>query len=147
MRRAYDALGIQCPTTGTAGPTPAGLIPNSQPRPGLRLPPGNPTMPNLTANMGGVRVLAPPQGQAAPNVSLPLGSDPSSTSTPSSAAQVAANIQQSVSNVQQLFGVGAGDSQGPQSVVCVFYYFLAIIKNKFLVYTKKILIIFITKSF
>uniref|UniRef100_A0A1Y1MJM8 histone acetyltransferase n=1 Tax=Photinus pyralis TaxID=7054 RepID=A0A1Y1MJM8_PHOPY len=109
MRRAYDALGIQCPTTASAGPTPAGLIPNAQPRPGLRLPlTVAPTIPNINPNLGGVRGLAPPQGQPAPNVSLPLSSDPSSTPTPSSAAQVAANIQQSVSGVQQLFGVGSG---------------------------------------
>lgn len=90
MQRAYDALGIPCPTTGV-GAAPAGLISNAgQARPGLRLPLGNggPNIPNLVAaNMGGVRALAPPQGQPAPNVSLPLRSDSAPSATPGGATQ------------------------------------------------------------
>lgn len=112
MRRAYDALGIQCPTTGSA--TTPGLLPNApQPRPGLRLPlSSGPVMSNLN-----VRVLAPPQGQAAPNVSLPLSSDSAPASTQNAVAQAASNLQQNVSNVQ-LFGLTAGnDTQGTQGLV------------------------------
>ncbi|XP_065159068.1 CREB-binding protein isoform X2 [Atheta coriaria] len=103
MRRAYDALGIQCPTTG-AGPTPpAGLIvAQQQQRPGLRMVGAN--MQNIApggaAGMGGVRVLAPPQNQVAPNVSLPLGSDPTPAALlqqQNAAAQTAANLH----NMQQ----------------------------------------------
>jgi E1A/CREB-binding protein len=98
MRRAYDALGIQCPTTG-AGATPTGLIPNAgQQRPCIRLPiAGGPNMP---AGIG-VRAMPPATAQPAPNVSLPLGSD----STPNSNQGVSQtpSIQQSVSNV--IFGL------------------------------------------
>ncbi|RZC35774.1 KAT11, KIX, DUF902, zf-TAZ and/or Bromodomain domain containing protein [Asbolus verrucosus] len=99
MRRAYDALGIQCPTTG-AGTTPTGLIPNTgQQRPCIRLPiAGGPNMP---AGLG-VRAMPPATAQPAPNVSLPLGSD----STPNSnqgVSQAAVNLQQSVSSV--IFGL------------------------------------------
>lgn len=68
MRRAYDALGIQCPTTA-AGANPTCLIPKV--RPGLHIGLGGAAMPNLATGVGNVRVLAPPQGT--PNVALPLG--------------------------------------------------------------------------
>lgn len=105
MRRAYDALGIQCPTTPGAAAT--GLIPNANPqRPCIRLPiaGGAPTllraMPQTASTV-----------QPAPNVSLPLGSD----STPNQASQgavsqTAASLQQSVSNV--IFGL-TNDANGP----------------------------------
>lgn len=110
MRRAYDALGIQVPTTGT-GPTPTGLIPNPvQQRPGLRPLNAGPNIPNLTNSMQGVRVLGPP-GPAAPNVSLPLGSDPSSNAVQAQGVnQTAASLQQSVNNV--MFGLADAANQG-----------------------------------
>lgn len=107
MRRAYDALGIQCPTTGAGGaPT---ILPNpSQPRPGLRLPlPGGSNVPNLGTNMsGGVRVLAPP-GPAAPNVGgVQLGNDSTQNSSQGTVNQTSASVQQSVNNV--MYGLASG---------------------------------------
>lgn len=117
MRRAYDALGIQCPTTAT-GPTPTGLIPNpaAQSRPGIRLPiSAAPNIPNLGNNMQGVRVLAPP-GSAAPNVSLPLSSDPTSNAIQAQGVnQTAANLQQSVNSV--MFGLASGAEAANQGLV------------------------------
>ncbi|XP_018572292.1 CREB-binding protein isoform X4 [Anoplophora glabripennis] len=117
MRRAYDALGIQCPTTAT-GPTPAGLIPNpaAQPRPGIRLPiNAAPNIPNLGNSMQGVRVLAPPIS-AAPNVSLPLSSDPTSNAIQAQGVnQTAANLQQSVNSV--MFGLASGAEAANQGLV------------------------------
>ncbi|XP_072396537.1 histone lysine acetyltransferase CREBBP isoform X3 [Diabrotica undecimpunctata] len=115
MRRAYDALGIQCPTTAS-GPSPTGLLPNpSQPRPALRLPlnTGN-ALPNIGNSMQGVRVLAPP-GPAAPNVSLPLSSDPSNSAQAQGISQTAASIQQSVNNV--MFGLASGAEAANQGLV------------------------------
>ncbi|XP_028149092.1 CREB-binding protein isoform X2 [Diabrotica virgifera virgifera] len=115
MRRAYDALGIQCPTTAS-GPSPTGLLPNpSQPRPALRLPlnTGN-ALPNIGSSMQGVRVLAPP-GPAAPNVSLPLSSDPSNSAQAQGISQTAASIQQSVNNV--MFGLASGAEAANQGLV------------------------------
>lgn len=115
MRRAYDALGIQVPTTAT-GPTPAGLIPNPvQQRPGLRPLTVGPNIPNLTNNMQGVRVLGPP-GPATQNVSLPLGSDPSSNAVQAQGVtQTAASLQQSVNNV--MFGLATGAEAANQGLV------------------------------
>ncbi|KAJ8934660.1 hypothetical protein NQ318_017026 [Aromia moschata] len=116
MRRAYDALGIQCPTTGS-GPTPTGLIPNpGQPRPGIRLPlNAGQNIPNLGNNMQGVRVLAPP-ASAAPNVSLPLSSDPSSNAIQAQGVnQTAASLQQSVNSV--MFGLASGAEAANQGLV------------------------------
>lgn len=149
MRRAYDALGIQCPTTaapGVATTAPANLLPNTasaaaavsgQARPGLRLPmtanaaaaAGTaPTIPNLAAGIGGLRVLAPPpQNQPAPNVSLPLGSggDATATAAPPNGTTVqtaSANMQQGISNVQ-LFGLSSnGDGAGQAGLVSRRYY-------------------------
>lgn len=119
MRRAYEQLGIPCPTTGTV--TTTGLLPNAvQTRPGIRLPiSSGPTMQN--------RLLNPSQGQAAPNVSLPLGNDSTPASTQSAVAQTAQSLQQqSVSNVQ-LFGLtGTNDSQGAQGLVSL------LIRNTFI---------------
>ncbi|XP_044255376.1 CREB-binding protein-like isoform X6 [Tribolium madens] len=105
MRRAYDALGMQCPTTGT-GTAPTGLIPNAGPqRPCIRLPIAG--GPNMAAGLG-VRGMAPGAAQPAPNVSLPLGSD-SAQNTNQGVSQVAANLQQSVS----IFGLSNdGTGQG-----------------------------------
>nr|CAD7407320.1 unnamed protein product [Timema cristinae] len=125
MRRAYDALGIQCPTTGA----PSGLLPPSNSVvnrthrmvsvPGIGIGPP----PNTTAGPGGnIRVLQPhsqsAQGQAigsqqqqqvvAPNVSLPLSSDPSSNSVQNSTS-TATQLQHAVANT--LFGGLGGDSQ------------------------------------
>ncbi|KAJ9586265.1 hypothetical protein L9F63_020085, partial [Diploptera punctata] len=59
MKRAYDALGIQCPTT-----TPPGLLPPTS-NVGNRRLVGNVGPTNTTAGPGGnVRVLAPPHAQA-----------------------------------------------------------------------------------
>lgn len=116
MRRAYDALGIPCPTTGAPPAPTTGNLLSAQPRSGLKLPmPGGagPAIPNLT---GGVRVLAPPpqQNQPAPNVSLPLGSggEPAGAVAANGTAGPAGGLQQQgISNVQ-LFGL-AGNGDGP----------------------------------
>ncbi|XP_060531445.1 CREB-binding protein isoform X3 [Cylas formicarius] len=114
MRRAYDALGIQCPTT-MSGPNPAGLIPAAcQPRSGLRLPiNANPNLQNRCAT-GVLRV--GPTG-AAPNVSLPLGSDPAANAVAQAqgVSQTAANLQQSVNNV--MFGLTSGAEGANQNLV------------------------------
>lgn len=124
MRRAYDALGIQCPTSA-ADATPTGLHPNTpQVRAAIRLPlnAAAQAMPNLTAaGIGGgntVRVLAPNQGQQAPNVSLPLGSDgaaQAATAQQNAVAQAAANLQQNAVNVNP-FGL-PGDGAAQQGLV------------------------------
>ncbi|CAG9863013.1 unnamed protein product [Phyllotreta striolata] len=115
MRRAYDALGIQIPTTASGGPSPTGIMTNcGPPRPGIRLPlnsgnaiPGNIGGGNMQGN---VRVLAPP-GPAVPNVSLPLSSDPSnSAQVPAGLSQTATSVQQSVNNV--MFGLTESANQG-----------------------------------
>ena len=59
MKRAYDALGIQCPTT-----TPPGLIPATSNVVNRRIGGTNVGPTNTTAGPGGsVRVLAPPHAQ------------------------------------------------------------------------------------
>lgn len=119
MRRAYDALGIQCPTTA-AGPTPAGLHANNpQVRPASRLPlSGTPAMPNLAVTgIGGVRALAPNQGQPAPNVSLPSAGDAAAQTAAqqNTVAQTAASLQQNVS-YNNPFGLST-DASGQQGLV------------------------------
>lgn len=107
MRRAYDVLGIQCPTTGTV--TTSTMLPNAgQTRAGLRLPlASGQTMSNRLLN---------PQ-QAAPNVSLPIANETTPVSSQSAVAQTTSNLQQNVSNVQ-LFGLTtANDTQGSQGLV------------------------------
>lgn len=103
MRRAYDALGIQCPTTPGA---PAGLIPNANPqRPCIRLPIAG-SAPNILRTMPPTATVQP-----APNVSLPLGSDSTPNQTNQGVvSQTAASLQQSVSNV--IFGL-TNDANGP----------------------------------
>lgn len=109
MRRAYDALGLR----PEHGAPPTNLLPNTaQPRPGVRcaIP-----APNMSSDIGSVRVIAPSQGQQAPSVSLPLGSDSTPASAQNTIAQ-AANSLQNVGNAQ-LFGVGGPDGQTPQGLV------------------------------
>ncbi|KAK9738583.1 TAZ zinc finger [Popillia japonica] len=109
MRRAYDALGLR----PEHGAPPTNLLPNTaQPRPGVRcaIP-----APNMSSDIGSVRVIAPSQGQQAPSVSLPLGSDSTPASAQNTIAQ-AANSLQNVGNAQ-LFGVGGPDGQTPQGLI------------------------------
>jgi len=132
MRRAYEALGIASPNTGAPSlmPPVAGGVNRPHRLSGIAV---GSLPPNSTAGPGGsVRVLPPPhqgqpqtsvvtagsQQQVPPNVSLPLGSDPGANpSQPpvqqgpasSAAAQAAANIQQTVS---QIFGGLSSDPQG-----------------------------------
>uniref|UniRef100_A0A1B6BX87 histone acetyltransferase n=1 Tax=Clastoptera arizonana TaxID=38151 RepID=A0A1B6BX87_9HEMI len=122
MRRAYDALGIQCPPGGQIL---APVNPVTRPRmPGPPPPQQSPVgvlPPNQTqGGLGGQQKLV-----VAPNVSLPIDSTtaPSQTGPTSAAAQAAANIQQTVASMQNtLFGLnsnsdnpsgnlGSGDNQ------------------------------------
>ncbi|KAL3266918.1 hypothetical protein HHI36_011068 [Cryptolaemus montrouzieri] len=110
LRRACDTLGIKY-STAVAAATPAGLIPNTtQQRPNIRLP-GQPL--SLGAQ-NIVRVMNPGQGQPVPNVSLPLGSDPSSNSSQTT-SQSATSMQQGVSNV--MFGLTSGADSLSQNLV------------------------------
>ncbi|KAL0099929.1 hypothetical protein PUN28_019982 [Cardiocondyla obscurior] len=126
MRRAYDALGIQCPTT-TPGLLPQGVgrsVRMSAPgMPGPQGTLGNVRLPQpQTQTAPGQSVVGAGQQVVAPNVSLPLNSDPSTvgvagnqtvptTGPTSAAAAAAANIQQSV-NMQTLFGLNESGQPG-----------------------------------
>ncbi|CAH1390893.1 unnamed protein product [Nezara viridula] len=114
MRRAYDALGIQCPTSAGGGGNQ--LLGAAIPRP--RLPGVAPTarvppQPTPTASQ------QPQQGATvvgqSPQVVLPLESQTSQSNA--TAAQTAASIQQSVaSNIHNnLFGFVSNSAEGPTS--------------------------------
>lgn len=128
MRRAYDVLGLQCPTTaaGGAGVQPTGLLntapgqtPGNITRPGVgvrMVGPGANTAAMTPAGLTGVRMLAPPQGQPAPNVSLPLDSTQqaqqttSGVPTPQGQQSAATSIQLPNASMQ-LFGSSDGQAQ------------------------------------
>lgn len=87
MRRAYDALGIQCPLTGPQGGAQNALIGKGGPRmPGSELT-------GQSAQVQGVRLLNP-------NVNLPLGEQSANSGGPASA--------QTVQNVPNLFNLPDG---------------------------------------
>lgn len=118
MRRAYDALGIPCPTT-TPGLVASQCVTRRMPTPGMQGTPG--TIGNVrltqpqTQTAPGQSIVGAGQQVVAPNVSLPLNPDPNTVGVASNqaapttgptpaAAATAANIQQSV-NMQQLFSL------------------------------------------
>lgn len=116
MKRAYDALGITPPgQTGGAILTNNCNVGGQGPRP-VRLVTPVVLGPTNQSNMTQVRMLGPNQNQLganqnqvlAPNVSLPLGSDPSSNPISQSGvpvpsvSQTSTSLQQSVN--MQLFG-------------------------------------------
>lgn len=111
MRRTYDTLGLPAPTHPQGG-----LLPNAvAPRPAIRLP-MNPNQ--AMQNRGPAGILRPcppgPQGVApnvsiAPNVSLPMGSDPSSNvlGQTQNINQQANAFQQSLTNAANMLASGA----------------------------------------
>ncbi|KAK6630216.1 hypothetical protein RUM43_015009 [Polyplax serrata] len=105
MRRAYDALGMQCPISGGQPGPPGGLLT----RPATRMVS---TDMNQASMPGSVRLMAPQGPQTAsvpgagnqvvaPNVSLPLSSDPTTSAMPATTASSAVSATQQAQAIQQ----------------------------------------------
>lgn len=119
MRRAYESLGIQGPPSGPPSVPPTGLVGQNAQRPGVQGMPGagGPQMPPGAV----MRLPVPQTGQPAPNVSLPLSSDPTGAQaqpgTQPQAQQISANtLQQQLNTVQFNLG-GNGETPNPASLV------------------------------
>lgn len=116
IRRTYDTLGL---SASAAGPAPSGVLPTgAQPRPNLRLPANaNPNMRLDRCATGILRGMPPGPQNVAPNVSLPLGSDPTSNVIGQNQTlnQQAATFQQNVNNV--MIGLATGAEAANQGLV------------------------------
>lgn len=111
MRRAYESLGIQCPTSGAPTGMVVAPVQNAT-RPGIRMPGPGPTMPQ--PGLGPVRLPQPQTGQPAPNVSLSIGNDTSQAQGgPQQQSQQPPQQQSSSANMMQFFSLsGSGDAPG-----------------------------------
>lgn len=119
MRRAYESLGIQCPTTGAPTGMVVAPVQNAT-RPGIRMPGPGPTMPQ--PGIGSVRLPQPQTGQPAPNVSLAIGSDTSQAQGPQQQPSGANNLPNNLQSVNmQFFNIsGSGDGPGQTGLVSIF---------------------------
>lgn len=131
MRRAYESLGIQCPTSA-----PTGLVVapgQTTTRPGVRMPgPGGPMPGTPTVPLGTVRLAPPPGGQPAPNVSLSLGSDGAAQAQqgPQQQQTAANSLQQNLN--MQLFNIGGnGETPGQAGIVSTYSNFVIISHNTY----------------